>query len=97
MDEKLREALTDRGPQGSTVRRVTATADRTLRRSVRDASAAAIGAWEAPNPNVQKGAREAVPLKEEDQSAVAEERPQGTAPALLEFFRRPPQIVVPQT
>jgi hypothetical protein len=28
MDEKLREALTDRGPQESTVRRVTATTDR---------------------------------------------------------------------
>ena len=28
MDEKQREALTDRGPKGSTVRRVTATADR---------------------------------------------------------------------
>ncbi len=92
MDEKLREALTDRGQQGSTVRRVTATAERTRRRSVRDAAAAAIGAWEAPNPNVQKGAMEAVPLKEEDHRVVAEERSQGTASALLELFRRLLQI-----
>ena len=82
----------DRGPNGSTVMEGDGGRSRTLRRSVQETAAAAIGVFVDTNPTRSGGSHEGVVPQEKDHNVVAEERPPGTASSLLEHFRRRQQI-----
>ena len=64
MGEEMDESLPNRGPYGSAVQWGGGDGrSRSLRRSVRESAAAAIGDRETPTLNIQKGDKEALSLK----------------------------------